>query len=296
MPAASITATLINGKAMNPRLFYPITAIIALATQGFLAGQDYKFQVVECGSYVLSPTSMNNAGITVGGAQEAGSDYSLAFVYADGVCRTFGPGPGGVFFTGIADNGAVLGLDGTGRFLLDQGVLESLPSYPGSDFSDYCCLNSSTGVLAGNYDDSPTFDYVGFFYSDGKFVSLPYSNQQLAYPEINAMNGKGLVVGTMSQQYGFTYGAGTMQLFQYPQASYTTFNGVNNNGLIVGTYVNLTLGSFGVFSYNLGTGVWKDLNFPPEYAAAVPIGVTDSGVIAAQISNGEGLLIATPAN
>jgi hypothetical protein len=52
------------------------------------------------------------------------------------------------------------------------------------------------------------------------------------------MNAKGLVVGTMSQQYGFTYTEGRMQLFQYPRASSTTFNGINNNGLVVGTYVN----------------------------------------------------------
>ena len=40
----------------------------------------------------------------------------------------------------------------------------------------------------------------------------------------------------------------------------------------------------------------SDSGATPEYAAAVPVGVTDSGEIAAQIGNGEGLLIATPAN
>jgi probable HAF family extracellular repeat protein len=281
---------------MNLRLFYQIAPIIALATQGSLAGQTYEFQVVECGTYDLIPRGINNAGIVVGGAQEAESDGALAFVYANGVCRTFGPALGGVSFTGIADNGAAVGIhNGDESFLVAQGAFENLPPYPGSSFSDYCCLSASTGALAGNYEYAPTFDYVGFLYSDGKFVSLPYSSQHFAYPEIAAMNAKGIVVGTMSQQYGFTYTAGSMKLFQYPEAAYTTFNGINNNGLIVGTYVNLSGGKFGVFSYNLETGVWKDLNFG-DYAAAIPVGVTDSGVIAAALGPSGGLLIATPAN
>ena len=63
---------------MNLTLFHPIVIIIAFATQGALAAQDYKFQVVECGTYDLIPRGMNNAGIVVGGAQQAETDGALA--------------------------------------------------------------------------------------------------------------------------------------------------------------------------------------------------------------------------
>jgi len=104
-----------------------------------------------------------------------------------------------------------------------------------------------------------------------------------------------LVVGTLNQQYGFTYYDNQLREFQYPAATYTTFNGVNNKGVVVGTYYIRKTGAFGIFTYDTGTGIWTDLPFG-EYASAIPVGITDSGVIAAKIGVDSGLVIATPNN
>ena len=96
--------------------------------------------------------------------------------------------------------------------------------------------------------------------------------------------------------FGFVYVAGKMQLFQYPGATYTTFNGINGEDLIVGTYYVEESGKNNTFSYNADTGVWTDLNFPFPYDDATPVGITNSGAIAAQYTPSGGLLIATPKN
>jgi hypothetical protein len=148
-------------------------------------------------------------------------------------------------------------------------------------------------VLAGNYEVVGSVAQYGFFYKNGKFTRLPSpGNSALT---ISAINGKGTLVGTVdgASLYGFIYIDGKVQTFQYPGAKYTTFNGINNKGLIVGTYVST--GKFGVCSYDTETKTWKDLQFG-VYASAVPIGVTDSGVIAARVGVDAGLVIATPTN
>ena len=241
---------------------------------------------------------MNNERTVVGAAQMINSAYSLAFVYDNGGCKTLGPGKDGISFAGITDNYDIIGLHSGGNFLLSHGTLKNLPAYPGGEYTGYCCLDTATGALAGNYATDNFGEEVGFLYLNGTFVSLPFSNEQLYYPKIAGVNNKGVVVGTINSLnlYGFTYIDGKIKVFAYPGATYTTFNGINDDGLIVGTYYVRKTGQIGIFSYGLETGTWTDLNFPPEYLAVIPVGITDSGVIAAQYSSSGGLLIATPTN
>jgi hypothetical protein len=49
-------------------------------------------------------------------AQTIQSQYSLAFVYANGSCHIIQPPAGGASFTGIADDGDVMGIYATGTF------------------------------------------------------------------------------------------------------------------------------------------------------------------------------------
>jgi len=246
----------------------------------------------------LYPEAINNEGTIVGAAQMINSAYFLAFIYANEVCKTIGPGKDGISFAGITDNYDIIGLHSGGNFLLSHGILENLPAYPGGEYTGYCRLDTATGALAGNYATDNFGEEVGFLYSNGNFVSLPFSNEQLYFPKIAGMNDKGVAVGTMNSLnlYGFTYTAGKITVFAYPGATYTTFNGINNDGLVVGTYYVQEAGKIGIFSYGLETDTWTDLYFPPEYLAVIPVGITDSGVIAAQYSSSGGLVIATPAN
>jgi hypothetical protein len=271
-----------------------LAAALGSGAMSQLTAQGYKFQVAECGAYTVYPEAMNNEGTVVGAAQMINSADSLAFIYASGACRTVGPGKDGISFNGITDNNDIIGLHTGGNFLLSHGMLENLPAYPGGEYTGYCCLDTATGVLAGNYDVDNFEQQVGFLYSNGNFVSLPYSNEPLYFPKIAGMNRKGVVVGTVDSLNGFTYIDGKIKVFQYPGATYTTFNGISDNGIVVGTYDVRKTGKFGIFSYDLETGTWTDLNFPPQYVTVIPVGITNSGVIAALYSSSGGLVIATP--
>jgi uncharacterized membrane protein len=268
---------------------------IASATLSQLKAQNYTFLVAECGGYTVIPEGMNNEGTVVGEAHMINSAYSLAFIYASGACKTVGPGKDGISFAGVTDNNDIIGLHSGGNFLLSHGTVENLPAYPGGEYTGYCCLDTATGVLAGNYDMDNFGEQVGFLYSNGNFVSLPFSNEQLYFPKIAGMNSKGVVVGTRDS-LGFTYIDGKIKVFQYPGATYTTFNGISDNGIVVGTYNVRKTGKIGIFSYDLETDTWTDLNFPPDYVTVIPVGITNSGVIAALYSSSGGLVIATPTN
>lgn len=261
--------------------------------------QSYTFQVAECGEYGIEPSGMDNQGVIAGTASTLGSEYALGFLYADGTCKTVAPAHGGISFTGVGADGGLLGLYSAGigqgpiqSFLLAHGTISPLPSYPGSDSTAYCCLNPSTGVVAGNYDLVGDSAQYGFFYENGTFKPLPSSEYHYAL-QIAGMNSGGVAVGTAfsAHLYGFTYVGGELHLLQYPGATETTFNGISDNGLIVGTII--LPGTAGICTYDLNTGVWTKLNFGP-YVSSLPVGINDAGVIAAELSPSGGLLIATP--
>ena len=94
-------------------------------------------------------------------------------------------------------------------------------------------VDTATGTLAGNY--WPTFGgiRVGFFYQNGKFTSLPWSDASgspsYSYT-LTALNNTGIVVGTFLRNYvqGFVYQKGKMTVLEYPGANYTYFQGVND--------------------------------------------------------------------
>jgi probable HAF family extracellular repeat protein len=281
---------------MNLRAFFLGAALIAAACISPVAAQTYTFQVVECGQYTAYPFAMNNQGTIVGGAQTISSTYALAFVYANGGCKTISLGTQGTSFRGITDTNQILGLFGTHQNYLEQGgVFTGLPSYPGAALTYYCCLNAS-GLLAGNYRPTNIDPYgTGFFYHNGKWATLPLSTET-GYWSLYGLNDKGVAVGTFYgvSLSGFTYENGTLTYLQYPGAKYTTFNGINDNGIIVGTYVLKVSNASGIFSYNLSTAVWTDLKFPWYYSAVLPVGINNAGVIAAEFTPSGGLFIATP--
>jgi len=251
--------------------------------------------VAECGAYTAYPEGMNSEGTVVGAAQTIDSTYSLAFYYANGVCKVISLGTTGTSFLGITDNNEIFGLYGNlQNYLYAAGNFTGLPSYPGVKNTYYCCLNTATGMLAGNYLMETSLERYGFILRNGTFTPLPSGEYEAA--SIMGMNANGVVVGTMNglNLYGFTYIDGKIKVFQYPGATYTTFNGISDSGIVVGTYYVRKTGKIGIFSYDLETGTWTDLNFPPDYVTVIPVGITNSGVIAALYSSSGGLVIATP--
>ena len=209
-----------------------LVAALALACPAALQAQNYSFQVVDfCDGYAAFPNAMNNAGTIVGGAFNGGMGTSLAFVYQDGACSTIYLGPAGTSFEGITDNELVVGLRGNFQnYLYKGGAFSRLPSYHAAENTYYCCLNTSTGLLAGNYLMTGSLSRYGFLLDKGTFTPLPGAAPN-SVPSITGMNKNGIVVGTMTTavQAGFMYVGGNMQFFQYPGATYTTFNGISDS-------------------------------------------------------------------
>jgi probable HAF family extracellular repeat protein len=285
---------------MNVRTCYLATAVlVTLQFSPAAKAQNYTFQIVGCGIDTPDPFGINNQGTVVGAADQFDAQYAQGFVYSNGTCKTTSLVGAGTSFLGITDTNEIIGLYTQSEdYVLKNGSIKALlPPYAGASGTYYCCLNTSTGVVAANYTLTGSSERYGFLYEKGKFTPLPNTDSFHA-PSIYGMNKQGIVAGTMNSfvQTGFVYIAGKMSFFEYPGAKSTTFNGINDNDLIVGTFYIETTGAIGIFTYSLDTAVWTNLNFPTEYNAVLPVGITNSGVIATEYTPAGGLLIATPAN
>jgi hypothetical protein len=275
-----------------------LLSILAIATGAPLAAQTYTFSNAECNNFALSAYGMNGAGVIVGAADDGGA------IYSNGKCETYPS----VFLYGVADNEWLIGgvKGGHTYELIQPGPkVTPLPEYPGAHGTEYCCMQTSSGTLAGNY--YPVVGVgtlVGFFYNigKGKFSSLPWIDATGAFYTFTlaAMNNTGIVVGTDYGYHsglgniGFIYQKGKMTLLAYPGATYTYFQGVNDNGVVVGAYNVKSTGVSNIFTYDIATNTWTDLNFPYPYNAMHAIGISNSGVIALTGASGAGVVLATP--
>ena len=276
-----------------------LVAVLASASCAPLAAQSYTFESISCDGYTPAPYGMNGAGTVVGMIPGGG------FIDSNGKCQTYP----GVSFFGVTDTGGVFFSCPSCKqlYLLESDrTIVTLPDYPGAQGTPlYCCADTRTGTLAGNYWTGPQGDVESaFFYQNGKFTSLPWTETgppgNCCYSfTLAALNNTGIAVGTYNSVqglFGFVLQNGKITYPRYPAATYTYFQGLNDNGVVVGTFVNQKTGAGGIFTYNIGTATWTELNFPSPYNGLVPLGISNSGVVAL-ISGGigyNGLVIATP--
>ena len=274
-----------------------LISVIAVAFCAPLAAQTYTFSNAECNNFALSAYGMNGAGVIVGAADDGGA------IYANGKCQTYP----NVFLYGVSDNEWLIGgvkFSDTYELIQPSGKVTDLPSYPGGG-TEYCCMDSATGTLAGNYyPTGTTGTLVGFFdnINSGKFSSLPWSEAtgSIYWYTIAALNNTGIVVGTDNGEYtgngtlGFVYAKKKLTLYRYPGATFTYFQGVNDNGLVVGSYSVRSTGATNIFLFDIATNTWTDLNFPYPYDGMHAIGISNSGVIALTGASGAGVVLATP--
>lgn len=258
-----------------------------------LAAQSYTFEAISCNGYTPAPYGMNGSGTVVGNIPGGG------FIYSNGKCQTYP----GISFFGVTDTGGVFFSCPTCKnlYLLeaDGRTIGPLPDYPGTQGPPlYCCADTETGTLAGNYWTPPPSGLeVGFFYRNGKFTSLPLSDS--GHPSywftLAALNNTGIAVGTVNA-YGFVLKNGKIAYESFPAASFTSFGGLNDNGVVVGSFANDKAGTSGIFTYSIASATWTELNFPYPYNSMVPFGISNTGVVAL-VSGGigyNGLVIATP--
>jgi hypothetical protein len=273
-----------------------IALVVALAAASCapLAAQSYTFESISCNGATPAPYAMNGAGTVVGVIPGGG------FIYSNGKCQTY-PGE---LFSGVTDTGGLFATFPPDKhtYLVESGdhKVGPLPDYPGAQGTLYCCADTRTGALAGNY--WPNGTEVGFFYQNGKFTSLPWSEASGSpsyWLTLAALNNTGIAVGTCecpNYLLGFVLQKGKITYHAYPAATYTYLQGLNDNGLVVGTFVNQKTGAGGIFTYNIDTSTWTELNFPSPYNGLVPFGISNTGVVAL-VSGGigyNGLVIATP--
>jgi hypothetical protein len=271
-------------------------AILLAACSFPLAAQNYTFEPIECNNFSVHAYGMNGAGVVVGTAGNGG------VIYYNGRCQTYPS----LFFYGVSDTGSLIAYpanspNNTFYLVEPGGKAAPLPNYPGlqKNFS-YCCMDTLTGTLAGNYTPpgAPINTLSGFFYQNGKFTSLPWSDAS-GSPSyqytIAALNNTGTAVGTFSRNYvqGFVYQKSKMTILAFPGATYTYFQGVNDKGVVVGNYNTKSSGVSNIFLYDIQTATWTDLNFPYPYDNMNPVGISNTGVIALGGPTG-GLVLATP--
>ncbi|MCU1274263.1 MAG: hypothetical protein JWO48_1694 [Bryobacterales bacterium] len=237
---------------------------------------------------------MNGSGVIAGTAGQGGA------IYYNGKCQAYPS----VFFYGVSDTDWFIGgITGSNfYYLIEPGPkVLPLPNYPGAQGTNYCCIDTATGTLAGNYypAGAPLGTLSGFFYQNGKFTSLPWnftSGSPFYEYQIAALNNTGTTVGTYhgNNVLGFVLANGKMSWLAYPGATYTYFYGVNDNSVVVGSYNQRSTGNANIILYNIVSGTWTNLNFPYPYDLMRPLGISNTGVIALTGASGAGLVLATP--
>jgi hypothetical protein len=282
-----------------------LTSLLAVACVAPLTAQSYTFQtILECNNLTAFPVAMNGSGVVVGTAHNIFGP-GAGMIYYNGTCQTYDE----ALFYGISDTDWLLASPlavsvGNTYFLVEPGGTPvELPTYPDAQGTDYCCMDTATGVLAGNYYQSVGGGPLGFLYQNGTFTALPSSTAfgDIYGYTITALNNTGITVGYYEGPYpgtggivGFAYSKGKATLLSYPGATFTYFYGINDYGVIVGAYTDNTTGASNVVLYNLLTGKWTNLDFAYPYDDMTPVGISNAGVIALQYSPSGGMVIATP--
>jgi hypothetical protein len=281
-----------------------LIAILAAACSAPLAAQSYTFDtILYCDGLAAFPYAMNGSGLVVGIA-ELTSGPSAGMTYFNGKCQTYASDA----FYGVTDTGWLIGGvndSKTYELIVPGSKVTPLPNYTGlqpGNFA-YCCMDTSTGTLAGNYWPGPAGVISGFFYQGGKFTSLPWNDGGVSgyWYQIAALNNTGIAVGNYQGKgagggiVGFFYQKGKMTYLEHPGSEFTYFQGLNDNEVIVASYSSDD-GPSGISLYNIQTATWTDLNFPYPYNDMTPVGISNTGVITLQYSPSGGMVIATPSS
>jgi hypothetical protein len=191
-----------------------LTSLLAAALGAPLAAQTYTFQtILECNSLTAFPLAMNGSGVVVGYAHNV-LGPGAGMIYYNGTCQTNDE----ALFYGVSDTDWLLASPlavsvGNTYYLVEPGgTPAALATYPGAQGTDYCCMDTAAGVLAGNYYPPGGGGPVGFLYQNGAFASLPWSEStgSIYWYTITALNDTGITVGNYegAEQLGFVYAKG----------------------------------------------------------------------------------------
>jgi probable HAF family extracellular repeat protein len=278
-----------GGRVPRVRLFPALFVAVALAIAGsaplLWAAPMYTITDVGTlgGSFSIA-NNINDADQIVGDSQPAGSDFSHAFLYSNGVMTDLGTLGGSQSYAyGINDSGQVVGesyIPGDSyahAFLYSSGVMQDLGTLSGGRDSYAVRINNS-GEIVGQSDQSGTTRGHAFLYSDGTMTDLGtlYGTESNAY----AINDAGEIVGDILN-------AGVLHIFIYSEGTMTDLGtlggmdsfarGINNSGVFIGGS-NVAGSDYGHGIIGSGTSM-QDLGY------FVPIDISDTGEMIGQYGN-----------
>ncbi len=153
------------------------------------------------------------------------------------------PGADETNVTGIADDGAVVGVyragDVTTSFVLNGGMYTDV-HIAGSTTTRVFDINSS-GVMAGSYDDAVGTGHHGFIWQDGTVTTIDVPGAIAT--SVHGINDAGTVVGLYlvpggedGVEHGFVYQDGEFQTVDYPGSPSGTLLDISNAGTALGGY------------------------------------------------------------
>lgn len=228
--------------------------------------------------------------LTIAAGRAHAATYTITTVTSPGAMAS---NTNSTHFSGIDDQGKILGYDALGSFL-DTGGTFSYFNAPGSNSS---LINgtaiSSNGLIAGEGVSGG-----GYLDTGGKFVNIPPPGANSSTPGIGispkAINDLGQVIGTYDKGNNvltsFIYSNGVTSPLNFPGGSgnFVIVNGINNAGQIVGLGVYSTNGKVGLYGFLDTAGTITTLaapnsvsfnGIPPAPNYTVPNGVSSTGEI-----------------
>jgi uncharacterized membrane protein len=226
---------------------------LGLQAFGFLLQRGVFTTINVPGSTYTAAFSINSAGAIVGefGDQVTSHGYLLRngkFTVIDfpGAIATISPR--------INDKGDIVGgyytaddpIPAHGFLLTHDGTFQTV-AYPGAIESGANGINTR-GDMVGTWDNDIFFNFHGFLFTGGNFISLDYPGAigELGGSTPTGINASGQVCGVFSDadgSHGYVWDSGQFARIDAPAGvlGTTSVFGINNVGQLVGKYRNPTL-------------------------------------------------------
>ena len=285
---AAVSALL---KVSLGRWLPAVAVALALAPLHSMA-QPAGYTIIDLGTLGGSSSSashLNNSGQVAGTSRSAGSDFTHAFLYSNGVMRDLGaPRDAHSFATGINASGQVSVMTNTvsapftsGAFMYSNGALRALGT-PGDNFVAARGINDLGQVTGEVESGSPIAFQHAVVYSNGALQylgELPSGDQSMGLAINNAgqVTGVSNGFGNRNVVHAYRYSNGSMLDLGTLGGANSQGNDINGAGDVTG-YANLA-GVFTVHAFVYSNGVMHDLGSLGD-GSSIGSGINNLGQVA----------------
>jgi hypothetical protein len=165
-------------------------------------------------------------------------------------------------------------------------------SAPGAVQTRFNARNNN-GVTVGTYKDASFADH-SFVLQNATLTPIVHPNEKPNTTMVKGINKFNTTVGSFSSEpWGGTtrafkrYSNGKFVSFSFPGSQRTEANGINDNGVIVGSYVSpgTVNGALAVNGFAYHNGQWATVAYPVTNADTTLLGISNAGVILAEVDS-----------